>query len=215
METVVILTPRTGTKSLKRAVKERHPSSILLYRHMEADGVPHEYDRWQKVGVVRDPVDRLWSLYKYLQTMGLDFCRNHDVAYTSKMRESVAMPFQDWLLQNEVVFASPYDSAGFGRFFAAYSCRHPIPENRKSQYFYLRPDLGTKIFHYEDTAALYEFLDLHAFDGRAVLNKTADTRPPMLSEEGRAYVSRVFSWDLKMTSQFQVARAAAGGRSVD
>ncbi|MBL3684559.1 hypothetical protein F2981_16960 [Sinorhizobium meliloti] len=45
---------------------EKYPRSTLIYRHMEADGVPAGYDRWRKVGVVRHPVERLWSLYKFL-----------------------------------------------------------------------------------------------------------------------------------------------------
>jgi hypothetical protein len=84
-----ILTPRTGTRALKRAIAERYPQSFMLYRHMEADGVPQGYDRWPKIGVVREPVARLWSLYKYLKRFGLDFCEEHDTTYTAKMRQSV------------------------------------------------------------------------------------------------------------------------------
>ena len=73
----------------------------MLYRHMEADGVPHGYDRWRKVGVVRNPVDRLWSLYKYLQRFGLDWCAEHDETYTARMRASVEQPFEQWLIGND------------------------------------------------------------------------------------------------------------------
>lgn len=45
LETVVILVPRTGSGSLRRAIAEAYPSSMLVYRHMEADGIPAGYDR--------------------------------------------------------------------------------------------------------------------------------------------------------------------------
>lgn len=72
LKVVLILVPRTGSGSLKRAVLNQYPDALLLYRHMEADGVPQGYDRWQKVGVLRNPQDRLWSLYKFLWAL-LDY----------------------------------------------------------------------------------------------------------------------------------------------
>jgi hypothetical protein len=192
LKTVVILTPRTGTRSLKRAIAQRYPESMLIYRHMEADGVPQGYDRWRKVGVVRHPVDRLWSLYKYLERFGLDWCAEHDETYTAKMRESVQQPFEKWLMNNELPFTAPYDSAGLGRFFPAYTCRHPLPENRKSQFVYLRPDLGTRTFRYDDVAALHEALGVTP----AILNGTAAIIPPELSPAAWSYVRRWFEWDL-------------------
>lgn len=192
IETVVILTPRTGTRSLKKAVAERYPASILLYRHMEADGVPFGYDRWQKVGVVRDPVDRLWSLYKYLMRFGLDWCQEHDETYTARMRGSVAQPFEDWLQHNELPFTTPYDSAGLGRFFPAYACRHPLPENRKSQFVYLRPDLGTRVYKYAEIDDLFSELDVSP----PQINSTDPAPTPDLSPEANEYVERWFRWDL-------------------
>jgi hypothetical protein len=193
IETVVILTPRTGTRALKHAIAKRYPASHMLYRHMEADGVPHGYDRWRKIGVVRHPVDRLWSLYKYLDCFGIDYCQEHDPTYTEMMRLSVCRPFDEWLVHNDVVFTSPYDRAGLGRFYPTYACRHPIPENRKSQFIYLRPDLGTVIYRYDDLSAIFELLGVQP--GRE--NGTPASRHPKLSDEAIAYVQRWFSWDLQ------------------
>ncbi|MFW2829895.1 hypothetical protein [Sphingomonas sp. ID0503] len=193
LKTVVILTPRTGTRSLKRAIAERYPESMMLYRHMEADGVPHGYDRWRKVGVVRNPIDRLWSLYNYLQHFGINFAQEHDTTYTARMRASVGMPFEAWLLNNEAVFTSPYDSAGLGRFFPAYACRHPLPENRKSQFIYLRPDLGTSIYRYREIGLLHDELGV---DPVHTENATGQDKAPALSETAMDYVRRWFAWDM-------------------
>jgi len=204
ISTVVLLVPRPGTRALKRAIAERYPAAILLYRHMEAGGVPQGYDRWRKVGVVRDPIARLWSLYNYLKRFGLDFCEEHDRAYTAAMRYSVTQPFEDWLITNERVFTSPYDSAGFGRFFPAYTCRHPLPENRKSQFVYLRPDLGTTVYRYGEVDQLFAELDVSP----GCENGSGASAPPALSSSAREYVRRWFSWDLAAAGTAEDAWAA-------
>lgn len=204
LQTVVILTPRTGTRSLRHAVEARYPDAIHLYRHMEADGVPQGYDCWRKVGVVRDPVERLWSLYKYLQRFGIDYCQEHEPDYTRAQRDSVKRPFEDWLLNNDRVFTSPYDSTGRGRFYPFFTVRHPLPENRKSQFVYLRPDLGTEVVPYDRVAELYRALGVEPKH----LNGTTPGPPPELSVEAQAYIARWFAWD---TAAALRARAASLG----
>jgi hypothetical protein len=192
LQTVVILTPRTGTRSLKNAVLRTYPQASLLYRHMEADGVPQGYDRWRKVGVVREPIARLWSLYKYLERFGVDWCQEHDVDFAASLRASVNLNFGTWMTSNLLPFTTPYDSAGLGRFFAPYTVRHPLPENRKSQFVYLRPDLGTQIWPYDKVA------DLHAALGVETRweNRTTESPHPELNVFEREYVERWFAWDL-------------------
>lgn len=51
INTVVILVPRTGTSTLRRAIAEIYPMSMMIYRHMEADGIPIGYDRWRRSGM--------------------------------------------------------------------------------------------------------------------------------------------------------------------
>ena len=197
IQTVVILTPRTGTRSLRKAVTDRYPDAIHIYRHMEADGVPQGYDRWNKVGVVRDPVERLWSLYKYLQQFGIDHGQEHEPDYTQVQRESADRPFEDWLLHNERVFTSPYDSVGKGRFYPFFTVRHPLPENRKSQFVYLRPDLGTEVIPYSQVDELYRVLGVEP----PRLNGTSAEPAPQLSAMGREYVARWFQWDVLATTR--------------
>ena len=190
LQKVVILTPRTGSGSLRRAIASRYPKSMLIYRHMEACGVPQGYDRWDKVGVVRNPVHRLWSLYKFLKGFGGD----HDAAYVQAMRTSVDLPFSDWIVENEIVFTSPYDRAGLGRFYPQYTVRHPMPENWKSQFMYLRPELGTEIWQFERLSDLAERLGVAALMGNE--NLTAPVSLPSLDERARDHVSRVFKWEI-------------------
>lgn len=106
IETVVILVPRTGTTALKNALLGKYPKALLLYRHMEADGVPRGYDRWRKVGVLRDPVARLWSLYKFLREMRQE--PNWHPGFAARMNASATAPFDQWLVENETVFTHPY-----------------------------------------------------------------------------------------------------------
>lgn len=194
IETVVILVPRTGSGTLRRAIREAYPGALQVYRHMEADGIPLGYDHWRRVGVVRHPVDRLWSLYKFLK----DFGKNHDPAYGAAMRSSVAMPFSDWIVNNRIPFTTPYDTAGLGRYWPQYTVRHALPENRKSQFVYLRPDLGTICYSYAIMNVLYGDLGLEPPAVRE--NVTDGSDHPPLTAEAWDHIDRFFAWDLEAVS---------------
>jgi hypothetical protein len=198
IETVLILVPRTGSSSLRRAVQDKYPQAMQIYRHMEADGIPRGYDRWRVVGIVRHPLDRLWSLYKFLQKFGGD---QHDPEFVSAMKRCVEKPFDEWIVENETVFTSPYDRAGFGRYYPQFTVNHALPENRKSQFVYLRPDLGTEVFRFEEISKLA--LALRIDLGRE--NRTSDAEPPQLSVAARDHIKREFAWDLAAAQSNAVA----------
>lgn len=165
LQTVLILVPRTGSGALRRAVKDRYPESMLLYRHMEADGVPAGYDRWRRVGVFRHPIDRMRSLYRYMSVI-LD----NDQDYIQGLRKSVeGKSFSDWLVTNQTLFSYPTPHNN-EEFLPIYSQRNLLPENRKSQFMYLRPDLGTEIVHYKNLGLLEKMLDINL--GSRVVNRT-------------------------------------------
>lgn len=193
IETVVVLVPRTGSKSLRKTIAATYPQSFQLYRHMEADGVPQGYDRWRRFGVCRDPLARLWSLYRFIKIMGgpQDYRGKWEPAYVARQRASVARPFQDWLLHNNLPFTGPYDSAGIN-FYPGFTVRHSLPENRKSQFIYLRPDLGTTIIPFSRLDTLREQLGLPALHQEHIQPKIP---PPMLGAEAAAHMFRYFEWD--------------------
>lgn len=195
LETVLILTPRTGSGSLKKAVLGKWPRAILLYRHMEADGVPAGYDRWQKVGVVRHPLERLWSLYKFIQNMQ----PYHESDYRKAQRRSaIRYPdFSDWILNNETVFTSQYDYGNRGRFYPTHTVLHALPENRKSQFMYLRPDLGTVVYKFTELALLA--LTLKVDIPRE--NSTPEQNIPQVSATALAYMAGAFAWDYEATKE--------------
>lgn len=194
LETVVILVPRTGSSTLRRAIADKYSKSVMLYRHMEADGVPAGYDRWRKVGVVRHPVERLWSLYKFVQGK---WGRGQDTLQTetgaaAAMLKSVQLPFSNWLLDNDVCFIRQHGWPPNGKTWPVLSVLHALPENRKSQFIYLRPDLGTKVFKYTDLHLLGGLLGVSLTDHQ---NQTAPSPVPKLSMEASEYVDNVFAWD--------------------
>ena len=199
IETIVILVPRTGSGSLKRAILKTYSKAHVLYRHMEADGVPHGYDRWRRVGVARNPLDRLWSLYKFCQGDGL---RTNYPAFAERQKRAVAMSFGEWLLFNDVVFTDPYDSEGSLKFWPEYTVLHSLPENRKSQFVYLRPDLGTQVVPFNLYMDLCRELRIGV---PPVVNSTDYRSPPPISAQAQAHVERFFSWDISVTAEERAA----------
>lgn len=203
IEAVVLLVPRTASGTLRRAIQKTYPNAMLLYRHMEADGVPAGYDRWKRYGVVREPVGRLWSLYKFCKAEG---SRDRYPAYAKRQAAAVAMSFSDWILRNDLVFTDPYDSTGSLRFYPQYNVRHALPENRKSQFITVRPDLGTTVVPFDQLWWLARRLGID-LDERH--NRTAADPCPDLSVEAQDHVSRFFAWDLSATSAVVTTRGAA------
>jgi hypothetical protein len=167
---------------------------------MEADGVPLGFDRWRKVGVVRNPIDRLWSLYKYIKHGLHD---GHDMPWLSLQRNSVNVPFDEWVRTNQVVFTSPFDAANSGRWWPDHCVKWALPENRKSQWIYLRPDLGTMVFPYSAMSELGKFLDVPL--SQYSENRTVVNLAPHLSAETTEYMSRAFAWDFEACEPFQIA----------
>lgn len=192
IETVVILVPRTGSGSLRRAVAKRYPESMLLYRHMEADGIPRGYDHWERVGVIREPLSRLWSLYKFMR--GYRPARpDQGQAYVEMLRRSASAPFSEWLVHNQTIFTSPFDSSNRGGFWPQYTVNHPLPENRKSQYWYLQPNHRTTLFPFSGLRALEAHLDIQL----GLENKTDPESMPPLSDAAAEHAARVFAWDFE------------------
>jgi hypothetical protein len=190
IEKVLILVPRVASTALKIAVLEKYKESILIYRHMEADGVPKGYDRWEKIGVVRDPIDRLWSLYSFLKNFDGPYEKEH----IAQQRSCIAgKSFSDWILTNKTVFTNPYDAGGSLKFYPRYTVGHSLPENRKSQFLYLRPDLGTKIFKYSRLDDLLKELNI---DSITPINGSGKGVMPKLTKAAEIHIDNFFKWDL-------------------
>lgn len=196
LKTVLILVPRTASGSFKRAVLTKYPRAMMPYRHMEADGIPVGYDRWQKVGVCRHPVERLWSLFKFIGTMGGEYDEgsgHNDPNYIAALRGSLIKypSFSDWVLNNETVFSQPHDASS-GKFYPNYYLLHALPENTKSQFVYLRPDLGTLIYDFDNIDGLASRLRIEL----PHTHKTESKKPPPLSRAAKNHVRRVFEWEI-------------------
>lgn len=195
LETVVILPPRTGSKALRNALLSTHPQSFMPYRHMEADGVPHGYDQWRRVGICRHPIDRLWSLYRYVKVMGEgrepDGKGKWEPGYIEAQADAANRPFDDWIINNRLPFTTPY-SQGDASFYPNFCVLHALPENRKSQKLYLRPDLGTQVYGYECADRLHKELGVNPDR----INAAPPASRPTLSNEALEHIYRFFSWDL-------------------
>lgn len=197
LEAVLLLTPRNASGALYRAVLERHPKSIMLYRHMEAQNVPLGYDRWRKIGVVREPVSRLWSFYNFFKQISRSDKARIYPEWGAKIRRSVDRTFDDWITGNTVVFSAGHDGDYASDFYPFYVVSQQIPENCKSQFITLRPDLGTKVFRFEDELdALCDALAVTL----PTANATTSGEPPALGAEAVRHVERHFAWDLAFYS---------------
>lgn len=187
-QAIFICPPRTGSSTLRDAVRERFPSSFLLYRHAERDAIPAGFESYKVLGFVRHPVIRMWSLYKFL-------CQLDPATTANWVREEVLEQvenvqkfkgFEDWLCNNERLFL-PRDSAHPGLFQ-----RHYVPENCKSQHDYLRPDLGTEVLPFADLRGWLEhwgMADIHR-------NASHGALKPTIGREAMEHIMLYAAWEL-------------------
>lgn len=189
IEKIVILTPKVATTSTKEAILKRYKHAMPLYRHMEASGVPLHYEKFQKVGMMMHPMKRLQSIYRFIHSFEDENAEKFNSDFCKLQLETVKKySFEEWCLYNKVEFVSnsnPY-----------YSVMYRCPENLKSQWYYLRPDMGTEIFKLDDENERHLFektLDIKL----KTLNKTNKKVDVSYSDDLVKEMKRFHTWDFE------------------
>lgn len=196
IETVFILVPRTGSGTLYKEIQRVYPKSMLLYRHMEADGVPQGYDRWDKIGFIRHPVDRLHSLYRFMCNFvgSAQITGAKATGDIQRIKNQVAnKTFSDWVLTNNEPWTAPYDINGDGYYWPLLARTNPAPENKLSQFQYLRPDLGTEILRFEKLSLHMERFNL---DPSFIRNRTTKEQHNV-TDAALHHIKKFCQWDFE------------------
>lgn len=150
----IIEIPRTGTKSLRDALMQI-PGTFLYGNHNELFTLPPLFDGFDFATVVRDPVVRLHSLYRYLQMD--EVVQRHPEWFAAIHNEVKEMTFAEWLVEGK----APFSGGGW-----PYTVGNPIPEQDKSQTsYFIHLDREIKMLKHEelfnrtDGTALYSLLN--------------------------------------------------------
>lgn len=129
---IIITPPRCGSTSIWTAVKEKYPESIRLYRHMEASQIPFGYEDYDVHCIVRKPLERMISIYKFMVLF--EGTSHTTEEFIGLIRRESAPGFHNWLMYcNVPIFGSERASIEKKPF---YKTSVSMPENRKSQMFY-------------------------------------------------------------------------------
>lgn len=189
LKVIFILPPRTGSDTLCIELMRMYPAAFLPYRHGEADLVPEGYEAWRKVGFVRHPLARLWSLYKYCAILAdRENVLEELKTEVARVAQSVqGKSFEQWVLTNEELFL-PKDTG-----IPLFHQRHYIPETRKSQEVYLRPDLGTVILKFQD---LPEHMRAWGLDPSKKNGATPSPSVPVMGKKLKKHMLKFFPWDM-------------------
>lgn len=187
-ETILILPPRTGTSSLHTAVCEEYPHAFMLYRHAERNAIPPGYERYRVAGFVRHPLARMWSLYKFIccldpANLGGHWAQDELIEAVENVQSFKG--FEDWLCNNERLFV-PKDKGEPQLYQFAY-----IPETKKSQRMYLRPDMGTEILHFPDFNGWLAHMGLPHLHN----NGTVKSDPPVIGREAWQHIEHFMKWE--------------------
>ena len=207
IQTVVIQPPRTGSTALRDAVQATFPNAITLYRHMERPGIPAGYENWRVVCLVRDPFERMVSIYNYMS----DFRPTSkpgggaSEAWIERMRNDTDRPFAEWLAQSAEVFTDPIDHDG--SFLPYYNVLDKTPIAQKSQYRWARPDMGpVTLIDIQEAIKLYDILGVRVEKVNASVRRTRAER----CSKVQAILESRFKWDLDVTTKLVMGEAGSG-----
>lgn len=143
LKKVVIMPPRTGSTALKKLVMEVYPATVCPHRHGEVlmfnEGGrhvrqfghrPYEYSF---VYMLRDPVERMKSLWRYMQNVNPQRNPAAPEWWIRQQNQDADKPFSDWVMQSTSLFSAPYDAND-----DYYCCAIQVPAVHKSAAQYLR-----------------------------------------------------------------------------
>lgn len=193
-KTILILPPRTGSSTLHTAVAACCPRAFMLYRHAEACAIPPGYESYRVTGFVRHPLARMWSLYKFCAILDPRTSPTWTRDEVLRIAESVqGRTFEDWLLNNTELFL-PQGHPHPQLYQNLY-----IPETRKSQALYLRPDLGTEIVPFSELDVWLDFVGLPAMHENASPPRPIPPTTPAIEKHLAAYMGWELSLGLEVT----------------
>lgn len=188
---IFLFPPRTGSDTLCIELMRMHPAAFLLYRHGEADLVPPGYESWRKVGFVRHPLARLWSVFKRAATLSdMDVPSEYQAERDRVAKSIEGKSFEQWVLTNDELFLP------IGTGVPTFHQAHPLPETIKSQWITLRPDLGTVILKFQD---LPKHMQDWGLDHSKRNGATPQIPVPKMTNKLKKHMLKHFAWDMSLT----------------
>ncbi len=178
-KTILLLVPKTGTTSLLSALQASDYRIKMLYRHRGAAGIDKKFRSYRVIGIARPPVERLWSIYKFVTHgvyLGNTLANWNEKDHKGNPRKT----FNEWILKGKSKLTTGDPAA--------------LQDNINSQFKFLRPDLGTEIYRFDEIDKLAEELGIGPLPK---MNRTQDLEMPPLSEEAKAHIREHFAWDLE------------------
>jgi hypothetical protein len=190
LEAVVIQPPRTGSTSIKEAVLKKYPEAFSPYRHMEIHGTPAGYDVWRSICIIRHPLERLHSLYRF---MGKFSTRPvSSPSWAARLQGDVDRSFEDWLTDSREVFTDPWEPDG--GFIPRYLVMDRTPIARKSQRAWVGPcEKSVTLLKLENPRAIEACLGIDL----PHLNAAMDRTPLETSRGIEEFLGQYHAWDLE------------------
>jgi hypothetical protein len=194
IQTVVIQPPGTGSASIKGDILKKYPAAFSPYRHMECGGIPIGYDVWRRVCIVRRPLERLHSIYRYMS--GVESSALSSQSWATRLRADVARTFEDWLIQSREVFTDPWDINGSFDPYCLVLDRTPIA--RKSQRVWIEKcETCVDILRLEHPRGIESRLGISLSPLNAGLDVEPMTMPLEVTAGIQAFLAQYHSWDLE------------------
>jgi hypothetical protein len=190
-QTIVLQPPRTGTTSLRDALLKEYPQAFLIYRHMEADGIPFGYNHFRKVCQVRHPFERLKSMYFYMRNPNIK--PRTCAKWVARVKAASNKSFEEWL-HDPTCFVS---SGIPGLDLRPRDCQKWIgPSQKKSQILWAKgADQLLRNEHLNEDAFLLLGVDV------GHVNAAKDKKAVECTSHVMRFLHEFHSWDMEIYNE--------------
>jgi len=202
LKKVVIMPPRSGSTALKRTVLDTYKEAFSPWRHGEymmyhvynymMDNGKHK--DYTPVYMLRHPVDRLVSLWRYMQDVSPERNPRAPMSWINRVRKDASRPFSDWLFSSSEYFNESSATPGDGSPESYYCTYYQLPAVMKSADIFLRGAPATEIVPFGNRARYNSVLGIDIPE-----QKNASTpREANVSEFDRQWIENNHWLDMQM-----------------
>ncbi len=200
---VVVMPPRSGSTSLRRALAAKYDFGWSPYRHAEVSmlkfvrQIHPAVDDYGIVYILRDPMDRMISLWRYMQSVNRERNSRAPEEWINRVRTDASRPFQDWLLNSTELFnesaAHPLDGSPQSHYCTAWN----VPAAQKDARWFLRgaQPSSVEICRFGDTRDYQKILGLR-WDVDIIRDNTTEQFEASYNVFGRSHIQNYHATDL-------------------
>lgn len=194
---IVVMPPRSGSTALKAALLWKYEHAYAAFRHGEWNMTKHiwgpDVDHgYTAVYPLRNPSDRLVSLWRYMQDVSPTRNPRAPQEWIDRVRMDASRPFSHWLHTSTELFNESRAQPNDGSQESYYCTFYNVPAARKDARYFLAGCPSFEVLRFGDNEDYRRILDINMPD----VDNASTFREVVLSDKDHAFIEEHHHTDL-------------------